>query len=243
MIELIPAIDIIGGKCVRLTKGDYATQKVYNEDPLAVAREFEEYGFRRLHIVDLDGAKSKHIVNYRVLEQIASATGLVIDFGGGIKTDEDVRIAIESGAGMVTIGSVAVTSPDLFLSWLQQYGAERVILGADVRDRKIAINGWKEESAQELIPFLKNFLEQGVQQVLCTDISKDGMLQGTSVALYQEVMETFPECKLIASGGVGCLADIQTLNDAHIPAVVFGKAIYEGRIKLNELARWAENQI
>ena len=217
--------------------------KVYNEDPLAVAREFEEYGFRRLHIVDLDGAKSKHIVNYRVLEQIASATGLVIDFGGGIKTDEDVRIAIESGAGMVTIGSVAVTSPDLFLSWLQQYGAERVILGADVRDRKIAINGWKEESAQELIPFLKNFLEQGVQQVLCTDISKDGMLQGTSVALYQEVMETFPECKLIASGGAGCLADIQTLNDAHIPAVVFGKAIYEGRIKLNELARWAENQI
>ena len=240
---IFPAIDLKDRKVVRLYKGDFTTVHQVADDPIATAGAFLAAGARYIHMVDLDGAKSKHIVNYRVLEQIASATGLVIDFGGGIKTDEDVRIAIESGAGMVTIGSVAVTSPDLFLSWLQQYGAERVILGADVRDRKIAINGWKEESAQELIPFLKNFLEQGVQQVLCTDISKDGMLQGTSVALYQEVMETFPECKLIASGGVGCLADIQTLNDAHIPAVVFGKAIYEGRIKLNELARWAENQI
>lgn len=242
MIELIPAIDIIGGKCVRLTKGDYATQKVYNEDPLAVAREFESYGFKRLHMVDLDGAKSKHIVNYSVLEKIASGTALTIDFGGGIKTDEDIRIAIESGAALVTVGSVAVTAPDLFLGWLQKYGADRMILGADVKERKISINGWKEESTQELIPFLKNYLDKGVEHVLCTDISKDGMLQGASVDLYREIMEAFPGCKLIASGGIGCMQDIQTLDDAGIPSVVFGKAIYEGRINLNELALWAENK-
>lgn len=243
MIELIPAIDIIEGKCVRLTKGDYTTQKIYNEDPLAIAREFEAYGFKRLHMVDLDGARSKHIVNYAVLEKIASGTALTIDFGGGIKTDADIRIAMESGAAMVTVGSVAVTDPDMFLGWLRKYGAEQIILGADVRDRKISINGWKEESTQDLIPFLKRYLEEGVKHILCTDISKDGMLQGASVDLYQEIMSTYPECRLIASGGVGSIEDIRVLNDAHILAVVFGKAIYEGRIDLKELALWAENQI
>lgn len=174
MIELIPAIDLIGGKCVRLTKGDYDTQKVYNEDPVAVAREFEEYGFKRLHVVDLDGARSKHVVNHKVLERMAQATNLVIDFGGGIKTDEDIRIATESGAQMVTVGSVAVTQPELFLGWLQQLGSERIILGADVKNGRISINGWKEDSSDELIPFLDKYIQKGVQKVLCTEISKDG---------------------------------------------------------------------
>ena len=242
MIELIPAIDLIDGKCVRLTKGDYATQKVYNEDPVAVAREFEAYGFKRLHVVDLDGARSKHVVNHKVLERMASATRLVIDFGGGIKTDEDLRIAFASGAAMVTVGSVAATSPELFLGWLGQYGADHVILGADVKDGRISINGWKEESALELLPFLHRYMDKGVRHVLCTDISKDGMLQGPSTPLYRKVMEEFPECRLIASGGVSCMDDIIRLDEADIPAVVFGKAIYEGRISLEELAEWAENK-
>lgn len=240
MIELIPAIDIIGGKCVRLTKGDYDTQKVYNEDPVAVAREFEEYGFKRLHMVDLDGARSKHVVNYRVLERIASSTNLTIDFGGGIKTDEDIRIATESGAHMVTVGSVAVTSPQLFLNWLQRLGCERIILGADVKNGRISINGWKEDSQDELIPFLENYIRQGVNKVLCTEISKDGTLQGPATALYQEVMKHFPQCHLIASGGVSSLDDLKGLDRAGIPAVVFGKAIYEGRIQLKDLALWME---
>lgn len=240
MIELIPAIDIIGGKCVRLTKGDYDTQKVYNEDPVAVAHEFEEYGFKRLHMVDLDGARSKHVVNYRVLERIASSTNLTIDFGGGIKTDEDIRIATESGAHMVTVGSVAVTSPQLFLNWLQRLGSERIILGADVKNGRISINGWKEDSQDELIPFLENYIRQGVNKVLCTEISKDGTLQGPATALYQEVMKHFPQCHLIASGGVSSLDDLKGLDRAGIPAVVFGKAIYEGRIQLKDLALWME---
>lgn len=240
MIELIPAIDIIGGKCVRLTKGDYNTQKVYNEDPVAVAREFEEYGFTRLHMVDLDGARSKHVVNYRVLERIAEATGLTIDFGGGIKTDEDIRIAIENGAHMVTVGSVAVTHPQLFLDWLQQLGSEHIILGADAKNGKISINGWKEDSQDELIPFLKKYIQQGVNKVLCTEISKDGTLQGPATALYQEIMKQFPQCHLIASGGVSSMDDLKELNRAGIPAVVFGKAIYEGRIHLKDLALWME---
>ena len=240
MIELIPAIDLIGGKCVRLTKGDYDTQKVYNEDPVAVAREFEEYGFKRLHVVDLDGARSKHVVNHKVLERMAQATNLVIDFGGGIKTDEDIRIATENGAQMVTVGSVAVTQPDLFLGWLQQLGSERIILGADVKNGRISINGWKEESSDELIPFLDKYIQRGVQKVLCTEISKDGTLQGPATALYREIMTQFPQCHLIASGGVSSMNDLQELNQAGIPAVVFGKAIYEGRIALKDLALWME---
>ena len=240
MIELIPAIDLIGGKCVRLTKGDYDTQKVYNEDPVAVAREFEEYGFKRLHVVDLDGARSKHVVNHKVLERMAQATNLVIDFGGGIKTDEDIRIATESGAQMVTVGSVAVTQPELFLGWLQQLGSERIILGADVKNGRISINGWKEDSSDELIPFLDKYIQRGVQKVLCTEISKDGTLQGPATALYREIMTQFPQCHLIASGGVSSMNDLQELDQAGIPAVVFGKAIYEGRIALKDLALWME---
>lgn len=240
MIELIPAIDLIGGKCVRLTKGDYDTQKVYNEDPVAVAREFEEYGFKRLHVVDLDGARSKHVVNHKVLERMAQATNLVIDFGGGIKTDEDIRIATESGAQMVTVGSVAVTWPDLFLGWLQQLGSERIILGADVKNGRISINGWKEDSSDELIPFLDKYIQKGVQKVLCTEISKDGTLQGPATTLYREIMTQFPQCHLIASGGVSSMNDLKELDQAGIPAVVFGKAIYEGHIALKDLALWME---
>ncbi len=240
MIELIPAIDLIGGKCVRLTKGDYDTQKVYNEDPVAVAREFEEYGFKRLHVVDLDGARSKHVVNHKVLERMAQATNLVIDFGGGIKTDEDIRIATESGAQMVTVGSVAVTQPELFLGWLQQLGSERIILGADVKNGRISINGWKEDSSDELIPFLDKYIQKEVQKVLCTEISKDGTLQGPATALYREIMTQYPQCHLIASGGVSSMNDLKELDQAGIPAVVFGKAIYEGRIALKDLALWME---
>lgn len=242
MIELIPAIDLIDGKCVRLTKGDYATQKVYNEDPVAVAREYESHGFKRLHVVDLDGARSKHIVNHKVLERMASATTLTIDFGGGIKSDEDIRIAFGSGASLVTVGSIAATHPERFTEWLIRYGADHIILGADVRNELISINGWKEESSQELIPFLRHYIEKGVRHVLCTDISKDGMLSGPSISLYRKVMEKFPECRLIASGGVSCMQDIISLHEAGIPAVVFGKAIYEGKISLEELAEWAENK-
>lgn len=225
---------------MRLTKGDYDTQKVYNEDPVAVAREFEEYGFKRLHVVDLDGARSKHVVNHKVLERMAQATDLVIDFGGGIKTDEDIRIATESGAQMVTVGSVAVTRPDLFLGWLQQLGSERIILGADVKNGRISINGWKEDSSDELIPFLDKYIQKGVQKVLCTEISKDGTLQGPATALYREIMTQFPQCHLIASGGVSSMNDLKELDQAGIPAVVFGKAIYEGRIALKDLALWME---
>lgn len=225
---------------MRLTKGDYDTQKVYNEDPVAVAREFEEYGFKRLHVVDLDGARSKHVVNHKVLERMAQATNLVIDFGGGIKTDEDIRIATESGAQMVTVGSVAVTRPDLFLGWLQQLGSERIILGADVKNGRISINGWKEDSSDELIPFLDKYIQKGVQKVLCTEISKDGTLQGPATALYREIMTQYPQCHLIASGGVSSMNDLKELDQAGIPAVVFGKAIYEGRIALKDLALWME---
>lgn len=239
MIELVPAIDLIEGKCVRLTKGDYSTRKVYNEDPVAVAREFEAYGFTRLHVVDLDGARSRHIVNQHVLERISSATNLTVDFGGGIKTDEDIRIAFESGASLVTVGSVAATRPELFIGWLEQFGADRMILGADVKNGMISINGWKEESGQALVPFLSDYMSHDVKHVLCTDISKDGMLQGPAIPLYKEIMAEFPDCRLIASGGVSCMQDIVELNGAGIPAVVFGKAIYEGKISLKELALWA----
>ena len=238
MIELIPAIDIIDGKCVRLSQGDYDTKKVYNENPLEVAKEFEANGIRRLHVVDLDGAKSKHVVNYRTLEMIATRTSLVIDFGGGIKTDEDMRIAFENGAQMVTLGSVAVKNPDLFKKWLIQYGAEKIILGADAKNKRIAVSGWMEESSRELIPFLCDYTKEGIYKVLCTDISKDGMLQGPSIELYKEIMKEFPEMHLIASGGVSCLQDIIALEEAGIPAVVFGKALYEGRITMKDLIRF-----
>ena len=236
MIELIPAIDIIDGKCVRLSQGMYDSKKIYNENPVEVAKEFEANGLRRLHIVDLDGAASHHIVNYQTLEQIAAKTSLIIDFGGGIKSDEDLIIAFDNGAQMVTLGSVAVKQPELFMQWLEKYGPEEIILGADVKDNKIAINGWKEESQQELMPFLKQYIEQGVRKVLCTDIQCDGMLTGPSIELYKSIMKEYPELHLIASGGVSCIEDIQKLDDAGIPAVVFGKALYEGRISLKKLS-------
>ena len=235
MIELIPAIDIIDGKCVRLTKGDYDTKKIYNEDPVSVAKEFEAHGIRRLHVVDLDGARSKHIVNDKMLQRIARETNLVIDFGGGIKTDEDVARAFEAGAHMITIGSIAVTDPERSMEWLHKYGPEHIVLGADVRNGRVSINGWKEDSQEELVPFLDRYLSEGMRNVLCTDISKDGMLQGPAIALYREVMEHYPDCHLIASGGVSSMDDIRALEAAGIPAVVFGKAIYEGKIKLEEL--------
>ena len=238
MIELIPAIDIIGGQCVRLTKGDYDQKTVYRDSPAEVAKEFEEIGFKRLHVVDLDGAKSKHIVNEQVLKAITNKTHLTVDFGGGIKTDEDIEKAFAAGASMVTIGSIAVTNPDLFMGWLEKYGAERIILGADVRHGKISINGWKEDSSEDLLPFLKKYVDAGVSNVLCTEISKDGTLAGPAIELYQSIMAAYPELHLIASGGVSSIEDIHALDAAGIPAVVFGKAIYEGKINLNELWDW-----
>lgn len=235
MIELIPAIDIINGQCVRLTKGDYDHKTVYRDSPAEVAQEFESFGFKRLHVVDLDGAKSKHIVNTAVLRQIVLQTHLCVDFGGGIKTDDDIETAFANGAEMVTVGSIAVTNPDLFISWLQIYGADRLILGADVRNGKISINGWKEDSTEDLLPFLKKYIDAGVKNVLCTEISKDGTLQGPAIDLYKRVMKEYPDLHLIASGGVSSIDDIRALDAAGIPAVVFGKAIYEGKIDLHEL--------
>ena len=235
-IELIPAIDIINGQCVRLTKGDYDQKTVYGK-PLDMAQEFERIGFKRLHVVDLDGAKSRHIVNDAVLKAITTETKLIVDFGGGIKTDEDIEKAFDAGASMVTVGSIAVTKPELFMGWLEKYGPERMILGADVRHGKISINGWKEDSTEDLLPFLQKYIDAGVRNVLCTEISKDGTLAGPAIDLYKGVMDAYPELHLIASGGVSSKADIEALDAAGIPAVVFGKAIYEGRIDLEELRR------
>ncbi|MBM6964826.1 1-(5-phosphoribosyl)-5-[(5-phosphoribosylamino)methylideneamino]imidazole-4-carboxamide isomerase [Phocaeicola plebeius] len=235
MIELIPAIDVIDGKCVRLSQGDYQSKKVYNENPVEVAKMFEAHGIHRLHVVDLDGAASKHVANYKVLEALAGHTSLVIDFGGGIKSDEDLHIAFESGAQMVTLGSIAVKEPDTFNRWMEVYGSERIILGADAKDGKIAVNGWLECSRLELMPFLNDYIKKGVAKVLCTDISRDGMLNGPSLELYKQIMEAHPDLHLIASGGISGMKDIEALNEAGIPAVVFGKAFYEGRITLQDL--------
>jgi phosphoribosylformimino-5-aminoimidazole carboxamide ribotide isomerase len=235
MIELIPAIDLIDGKCVRLTKGEYDSKKIYNEDPVAQAREFEALGFKRLHVVDLDGAKSKHVVNDGVLRRITEATSLTVDFGGGIKTEEDIEKAFNAGAAMVTVGSIAVTKPELFMGWMEKYGAERMILGADVRQGKVSINGWLEDSEEDLLPFLKKYVDRGIKNVLCTEISKDGTLQGPATALYVEIMKAYPELHLIASGGVASNKDIEELDAKGIPAVVFGKAYYEGKIKVEGL--------
>lgn len=232
MIELIPAIDIIDGKCVRLTKGDYNTKKVYG-DPVEMAVRFEQMGFTRLHVVDLDGAKSRHVVNIDTLKGITSATSLNVDFGGGVKTDKDLEEAFAAGAGMVTAGSIAVTDPDKVMSWIEKFGAEHLVLGADVRNGKISINGWKEDSQEDLIPFLKRYVDAGIRNVLCTEISKDGTLAGPAIELYSEIMRHYPTLHLIASGGVGCDDDIRALDHAGIPAVVFGKAFYEGKITIH----------
>ena len=221
MIELIPAIDIIDGKCVRLSQGDYASKKVYNEDPLEVAKMFEDNGLRRLHVVDLDGAKAHHIVNYKILDRIASHTELIFD----------------CGARMVTGGSIAVKNPDVFNGWITRYGADRIILGADVKDKKIAVGGWLESSDCDLFSFVEAYHEKGIEKVITTDISRDGMLQGPSVALYREMLQHLPGIFLIASGGVSCIGDIVHLDEAGVHGVIFGKAIYEGRISLRDLSR------
>ena len=238
-IELIPAIDIINGLCVRLTKGDYEQKSVYGK-PIDMAKDFERLGFNRLHVVDLDGAKSKHIINDKVLSEITAETKLRVDFGGGIKTHNDIEKAFNAGAEMVTIGSVAVTEPLLFTWWLQKYGANRIILGADVRNGKISINGWKDDSEEDLLPFLKKYIDAGIRYVLCTEISKDGTLSGPDIDLYKRVMDAYPDIHLIASGGVSSIEDIRALDEAGIPAVVFGKAIYEGKIDLEELRKEVE---
>lgn len=238
MIEIIPAIDIIDGKCVRLSQGDYHQKTVYNENPVEVAKMFEDAGIRRLHLVDLDGAKAHHIVNFKVLERIASSTNLIIDFGGGLKSDEDLRIAFESGAQMVTGGSVAVKSPEIFYSWIERFGADKIILGADVKNEKIAVSGWIETTEIDLLQFIGDYINKGITKVICTDISKDGMLQGTSIDLYTKILTSYPNLYLIASGGVSSIRDIETLETNAVPAVITGKAIYEGRFKLNELNRW-----
>lgn len=235
MIELIPAIDIINGECVRLTKGDYTQKKVYNSNPLAVAKEFAKKGFKRLHVVDLDGAKSKHVVNVEVLRQISANTKLAIDFGGGIKTQEDMDLVFDNGAAMATVGSVAVTDSLAFESWIKRYGPERIILGADVRDGKISINGWLEDTKCDILEFIGHYVSKGINNVLCTDISRDGALKGTSLALYRDIMKRFPNLHLIASGGVSSADDIIGLDKVGIPAVVFGKAYYEGLIDMSKI--------
>lgn len=235
-MRIIPAIDILGGKCVRLTKGDYSTQKIYNEDPLEVAKAFEDNGIRFLHLVDLDGAKSKHIVNYRVLHEIASKTSLKIDFGGGLKSNEDLRIAFENGAAQITGGSVAVTNRNLFLEWLSVYGPEKIILGADCKDREIVTHGWLEKSALDVVDFIAAYERKGISQVICTDVSKDGMLSGASNELYTEILNK-TNVKLIASGGVSSVRDLEMLKSLGCEAAIVGKALYERNISLDELKK------
>ena len=236
-MRIIPAIDIINGKCVRLSKGDYSTQKTYNENPLEVAKAYEDHGIEYLHLVDLDGAKSKHIVNHKVLETIATKTNLKIDFGGGLKTDEDLRIAFESGAKQITGGSIAVKDPDTFTSWIEHYGAEKIILGADVKGEYIATDGWLETSDQSLFDFLAHYQTKGIQHTICTDISKDGMLQGPSFDLYQKILSE-TEVKLIASGGISQFDELPRLADMGCEGTIIGKAIYENRISLKQLEQF-----
>jgi phosphoribosylformimino-5-aminoimidazole carboxamide ribotide isomerase len=237
-IEVIPAIDIIEGKCVRLSQGDYCQKTVYNENPLEVAKMFETAGISRLHLVDLDGAKAKHIVNYNVLENIATKTSLLIDFGGGLKSDEDLKIAFNSGAAMITGGSIAVKEKDTFLQWLEEYGNEKIILGADAKDRKIAVSGWLEATELSVVEFIEGFHKQGIKKVISTDISRDGMLSGPAFELYSEIMKTFPEVEIIASGGIASIDDILKLNEMGVPGVITGKAIYEGKINLKDIEQF-----
>jgi len=244
-MRIIPAIDIIDGKCVRLTKGDYSTKKIYNENPLEVAKEFEDAGIEYLHVVDLDGAKASQIINYKVLEQIASKTNLKIDFGGGLKTDKDLEIAFNSGADQITGGSIAVKNSAIFESWIEKYGANKIILGADfypdTSGGKIATNGWQEESTLELIPFIKGYQSKGIQYVICTDISKDGMLQGPSFDIYKEILSEAKDVKLIASGGISTFDELPSLAENGCEGVIIGKAIYEHKISLKQLEQYILN--
>lgn len=235
MIELVPAIDIIDGKCVRLTKGDYNNKTIYEESPVDMAARFESLGYSRLHVVDLDGAKSKHVVNIETLRKITEKTRLKVDFGGGVKSNDDIKKVFDNGASMVTVGSVAVTYKKMFTDWLNCFGADRIILGADVRNGRISINGWKEDTEEDIVSFLKYYVMAGVKNVLCTDISKDGTLSGPAVPLYKTILSSFPTINLIASGGVSCVEDIKKLDKEGLHSVVFGKAIYEGRINIETL--------
>ncbi|MEN8158352.1 MAG: 1-(5-phosphoribosyl)-5-[(5-phosphoribosylamino)methylideneamino]imidazole-4-carboxamide isomerase [Bacteroidota bacterium] len=237
MIEIIPAIDIINGKCVRLSQGDYSRKQEYG-DPLEMALQFEAHGVKRLHLVDLDGAREKRMVNHRVLEQIASRTSLVIDAGGGLRSDDDLHIAFESGAGMVTGGSIAVKDRTLFLGWLERYGAERIILGADFRDERIAVSGWEEETSLDLMEFLKGYEAEGIRKTICTDIALDGMLEGPSMETYGKIRKEISSLLLIASGGISNMEDIEKLDEAGIEGVIVGKAIYEKRIPLKEVENY-----
>ncbi|MGV8091123.1 MAG: 1-(5-phosphoribosyl)-5-[(5-phosphoribosylamino)methylideneamino]imidazole-4-carboxamide isomerase [Mangrovibacterium sp.] len=238
MITIIPAIDLIDAKCVRLSQGDYSQKTIYNENPLEVAKMFEDAGMERLHLVDLNGAKAKHIVNYKVLETIAGKTRLVIDFGGGLKSDEDLRIAFECGAQMVTGGSIAVKDRETFIRWIGKYGPSKIILGADAKDKKIAVSGWQEVSELPILDFIENYVGEGIQKVISTDIARDGMLSGPSTDLYREIMEKFPDLELIASGGISSMKDIHLLNEMGVPGVITGKAIYENRISLDEIRKF-----
>jgi phosphoribosylformimino-5-aminoimidazole carboxamide ribotide isomerase len=240
MIEIIPAIDIIDGRCVRLSQGDYATQKIYNADPVDEAKRFEDHGLSRLHVVDLDGAKGGRIINYKTLENIAHRTSLIIDFGGGLKSDADIEIAFESGASMVTGGSIAVRNPDVFNSWLQKYGSTRIMLGSDCRNGKISVQGWTEDSTDDILPFIDHWRRKGVTHTICTDISRDGMLAGPNIELYRDIRRQDPDIYIIASGGVSSIADIEALENEHVSGVIIGKAIYEGRIVLKDLVRFLD---
>ena len=233
-MRIIPAIDIIDGKCVRLSKGDYDTKKIYNENPVEVAKEFEDFGIQYLHLVDLDGAKAKKIINQKVIESIAKNTNLIIDFGGGIRSEEDLQKAFDSGSKKVTLGSIAVVNPELCLAWLEKFGAEKLILGADCLDRKIKTSGWLENSETDVVDFIKEYQKKGFNEVVCTDISKDGMLQGPSTALYQEIIEN-STIELIASGGISNIEDVQKMKEIGCAGTIIGKAIYEGRISLEDL--------
>lgn len=237
-MRIIPAIDIIEGKCVRLSKGEYASKKIYNENPLEVAKQFEDNGLKYLHLVDLDGAKSKHIVNHKVLEQIALKTNLIIDFGGGIKTDHDLKIAFECGAAQITAGSIAVANPELVFGWLKKFGATKIILGADAKNKKIATQGWTESSETDVVEFIKHFEQKGFRHVISTDISKDGMLQGAAVELYREILSQ-SNVQLIASGGVSSIDDLMDLKQIGCEGAIVGKAIYENRISLRELIKFS----
>lgn len=241
-MRIIPAIDIINGKCVRLSKGDYSTQKIYNENPLEVAKMFENHGVEYLHLVDLDGAKASHIVNYKVLETIASKTNLSIDFGGGLKSDDDLRIAFDSGAEQITGGSIAVKNPLIFKKWIQEYGSEKIILGADAMNEKVAIGGWLEESDKELLPFIQSYINQGINYVICTDISKDGMLEGPSFELYQKILNKISDVKLIASGGISTFSELPKLAAMGCEGTIIGKAIYENRISMKEIENYILNK-
>jgi len=237
-MRIIPAIDIIEGKCVRLSKGDYNTKKIYNEDPLEVAKSFEAHGIEYLHLVDLDGAKSKHIVNHKILETIASKTKLKVDFGGGLKTNKDLQIAFESGANQITGGSIAIKDPEIFQNWLQKFGNKKIILGADAMNRKIAISGWLEDSDKDIIPFIQSYEDKGVKYVICTDISKDGMLEGPSFELYEEILSETKNINLIASGGISKFDELPKLAELGCEGVIIGKAIYENRISLKQLENY-----